>query len=147
MTTINATGGIQTQAYSTSVLATLRKALTRLEIAGLEPAFQVLTPSDWEGVELALSSTNAIEHLSLPYDSASRRLFGVPVVVSNAQAAGVSHTVAKGAVAVDTHTRGVEITWSENSNADDFSRNLIRARCEGRYACSVYAPLGVVVVI
>ena len=33
----------------------------------------------WEGVELALSSTNAIEHLSLPYDPASRRLFGVAV--------------------------------------------------------------------
>ena len=26
----------------------------------------------WEGVELALSSTNAVEHLSLPDDAASR---------------------------------------------------------------------------
>ena len=42
----------------------------------------------WEGVELALSSTNAVEHQSLPYDPASRRLFGVPIVatVSAAQA-------------------------------------------------------------
>jgi hypothetical protein len=30
------------------------------------------------------------------------------------------------------------------SNADDFSRNLIRARCEGRYATIVPTPLGVV---
>ena len=35
--------------------------------------------------------------------------------------------------------------WSENSNATDFSENLIRARCEGRFATSVFSPLGVVV--
>ena len=34
--------------------------------------------------------------------------------------------------------------WSENSTADDFSKNLIRAHCEGRFATSVYSPLGVV---
>jgi hypothetical protein len=42
----------------------------------------VLHPSDWEGVKLALSSMNAIEHLSLPYDPASRRLFGAPVMAT-----------------------------------------------------------------
>ena len=36
----------------------------------------------WEGVELAVSSSNEIEHLSLPYDPATRRLFGVPVVAT-----------------------------------------------------------------
>ena len=40
----------------------------------------------WEGVDLAPSSTNAIEHLSLPYDPASRRLFGVPIVATVSQA-------------------------------------------------------------
>lgn len=34
--------------------------------------------------------------------------------------------------------------WSETSNSDDFAKNLIRCRCEGRYATSVYSPLGVV---
>jgi len=34
---------------------------------------------------------------------------------------------------------------SKTSNADDFSENLIRERCEGRYATGVYTPLGVVV--
>ena len=74
---INGTSGIQTQAYATSVLATLRKGLTKLETAGYAAGSIVLHPTDWEGVELALSSTNAIEHLSLPYDPATRRLFGV----------------------------------------------------------------------
>ncbi len=67
-------------------------------------------------------------------DPASRRLFGVPVVVSNAQAAGVAHALASDAVALDTDTQGVSVTWSETSNADDWSKNLIRARCEGRFA-------------
>jgi hypothetical protein len=86
---INATSGIQTQAYATSVLATLRKGLTKLETAGYTAGAVVLHPTDWEGVELALSSTNAVEHLSLPYDPASRRLFGVPVVATVSEAAGV----------------------------------------------------------
>jgi hypothetical protein len=107
--------------------------------------FLLLNPTDWEGVELALSSTNAVEHMSLPYDAASRRLFGVPVVTSNAQAAGVSHAVGKDAIALDTDTHGVQIQWSENSNADDFSKNLVRARTELRAATSVYSPLAVVV--
>jgi hypothetical protein len=73
LTDINGTSGIQTQTYSTSVLTTLRKGLTKLETAGYPASSIVLHPTDWEGVELALASSNAIEHLSLPYD-ASRRL-------------------------------------------------------------------------
>jgi hypothetical protein len=46
---------------------------------------------------------------------ARRRLFGVPVVVAVAQAAGVSHTVAKEAVALDTDTTGTGVQWSENA--------------------------------
>ena len=99
--------------------------------------------SDWEGVELALSSTNAIEHLSLPYDPASRRLFGVPIVATVSEAAGVGHVLGADAVVVDT-TRGVGLQWSETSNTDDFAKNLIRARCEGRFGTSVLSPLGVV---
>jgi hypothetical protein len=67
----------------------------------------VLHPSDWEGVELALASSNAIEHLSLPNDPASRRLFGVPVVATVSEAAGVGHVMAVDAVVVDTDTLGV----------------------------------------
>jgi HK97 family phage major capsid protein len=141
---IAATSGIQTQAYTTSVLATVRKAVTKLEVAGHVAASIVLHPSDWEGIELALASTNAVEHLSLPYDPATRRLFGVPVVTTVSATAGVGYALADQAVAVDTDTQGVGVQWSESSNATDFAQNLIRARCEGRFATSVYSPLGVV---
>lgn len=141
---VNGTSGIQTQAFTSTVLQTLRKTVTKLEMVGHVADFFLMHPTDWETLELALSTTNAIEHMSLPYDPAARRLFGVPVVVSFAQAAGVSHTVANGAVSVDTDTTGVGVQWSETSNADDFAKNLIRARCEGRFGTSVYTPLGVV---
>ena len=93
----------------------------------------VLHPLAWEGVELALASSNAIEHLSLPYDPTTRRLFGVPVVATASQTAGVGHVLGTGAVVVDTDTLGVGVQWSVNSNADDFFKNLIPARCEGRF--------------
>ena len=97
----------------------------------------------WEGVDLALSSTKRSS--SLPYDPASRRLFGVPIVATVSEAAGTSHVLAQGAVIIDTDSQGIGVQWSENSNADDFSKNLIRARCEGRFGTSVLSPLGVVV--
>jgi hypothetical protein len=139
------TSGVQTQAYATSVLTTLRKTLTKLETSGYVPSAIALNPTDFEGIELALSTVNAVEHLSLPFDAAARRLWGTPLVATNAVAAGVSYTLAEGAVILNTDSYGVQIAWSEMSNADDWSKNLIRARCEGRYATSVAAPLGVVV--
>jgi hypothetical protein len=71
-------------------------------------------------------------------------LWGLPITTTNAQTAGVAHTLASDAVGLNTDSQGVQIAWSENSNADDWSKNLIRARCEGRYATSVFQPLGVV---
>ena len=58
--------------------------------------------------------------MGLPYDPATRRLFGVPVTTSNAQTAGVGHVIASGAVALDTDTRGVDVQWSENATATSF---------------------------
>lgn len=141
---INATSGAQTCAYSVSVLQTLRKSLTKLELTGYEAGFLLLHPTDWESVELALSSTAAVEHLSLPYDPASRRLFGVPVVTSVAQAVGVSHAIAKDSCALDLDTYGVSLQYSETSGTD-FATNTVRARCEMRASASIYSPLGVVI--
>jgi hypothetical protein len=68
----------------------------------------------------------------------------VPIVATVSEAAGVGHVLTTDAVVVDTDSQGVGVQWSENSNADDFSKNLIRARCEGRFGTSVLSPLGVV---
>ena len=64
------------------------------------------------------------------------------MTTSNAQAAGVGHVLATGAVALDTDV------WTcngrRNATADSFGKNLVFARCESRYNTSVFSPLGVV---
>lgn len=144
LTDINATSGIVLQSWATSIPVTLRKALTTLESSGLTASAIVLHPADFETIELALSTTNAVEHLGLPYDPVARRLYGVPIATTVAQAQGTGHVLADGAVAVGVDDHGVQLTWSETSNADDFSKNLTRARLETRTATLVYRPAGVV---
>ena len=82
LTDIAGTSGIQSQSYSTSVLTTVRKAITKLGISGYSPASIMLHPTDFEGIELALSSTTAVEFQGLPYDLASSRLYRVPIVAT-----------------------------------------------------------------
>jgi HK97 family phage major capsid protein len=141
---IDATSGIVLQTFATSIPITLRKSMTALEVAGYTASAIVLNPADFETIELALSTTNAVEHIGLPYDPATRRLYGVPISCTVSQAAGVGHVLAQNAVMVDTDHLGVQLTWSETSNATDFSQNLTRARLEGRWGTSVYLPGGVV---
>ncbi len=141
---IAGTSGIQTQAYSSSVLQTSRKSLTKLEVVGHAPAAFVLHANDWGALELLITAADAINYQGLPYDAASRRLFGVPVVVSLAQTEGVAHTLGEGAARLETDSGGVRVDWSETSNTDDWSKNLTRGHCEGRFATSVMRPLAVV---
>jgi HK97 family phage major capsid protein len=141
---IDATSGIVTQAFATSIPISLRKAMTSLETSGYTASAIVLNPADFETIELALSTVNAVEHLSLPYNPATRRLYGVPIATTISQTAGVGHVLANNAVMVDVDHLGVQLTWSETSNATDFSQNLSRARLEGRWGTSVYLPGGVV---
>lgn len=144
LTAIHAASGIQTQAYATSPLTTLRKSLTALETQGLQPLAFVMTAVDWESVELMLTTAGAVETRGVPYDAAARKLFGVPVVTSLAATTGVATTLSVDAAKLNVDSNGVEIAWSETSNADDFSKNLIRARLEGRFATSVERPIGIV---
>lgn len=141
---VNGTSGIQVQSYSTSIAQTLRKSLTKLEVAGYTPGAIVLHPSDFETVELAIASSNAIEYQGLPYDAVQRRLFGVPIATTVSATAGTGHVIAADSVVLDTDSVGVQVMWSETSNSDDFAKNLIRCRVEGRYGTSVLSPLGVV---
>ena len=104
---IAGTSGIQSQAFSTSVLQTLRKSVTWLESNGYPPATFVLHPTDWETTELAVASVNAIEHMSLPFDPIARRLWGIPITVTNAATANVAHTLSRKAQSDSTPTAKV----------------------------------------
>ena len=127
------------------MLATLRKGLTKLETAGYTAGAIVLHPSDWEGVELALSSTNAVEHLSLPYDPASQAAVRCADRGHRERGRRRGPRAGHAMPSCSKPARTVSgCSDRENSSADGISKNLIRARCEGRFGTSVLSPLGVV---
>lgn len=51
--------------------------------------------------------------------------------------------VLRDSLAVDIGPGGIEARWSD-SNADDFAKNQLRARVEGRFGLDVYQPAGIV---
>ena len=111
---VNATSGIQTQAYATSVLATLRKGLTKLGIFGYAASSIVLNPGGLRGRRAgAVDHQRGRDPRSAVRPGGSRQLFGLPIVVTVAQAAGKGHVLAADAVAVDTDTEGVGVAASE----------------------------------
>jgi HK97 family phage major capsid protein len=152
------TSGVQTQAFSTSLLITTRKAVTKLEQQGLSGDAWVFNPADWEAVELQATSTGTLltteAGQAAPVDQAARRLWSRPVVTSNACAAG---TAWYGAFRDSTQMwirEDAVLAWSENTwdpngvsagvGASDFSKNLLRLRVEGRFGFGVLRPSGVV---
>lgn len=145
------TSGVQQQefvadaAVAGSWLRTARAAITKLEAEGHTPAAFFVSPADWEAAETSRVSTGQLDLGNQPVDSAARRLWGVPAVVCQTLTAGQAALMGAGAAALNTDGRGVEIRWSENVG-EDFSKNQIRARCEGRFQMSVYRPKGVVVI-
>lgn len=136
--------GTQTQAYVTSPIVTARAALTKLEVVGLTGLAYVLHPSDWADIETATASGSGeflLQGAGAPIDSIERRLWGVRVVTDVAITAGTGLLIAEDAVELATDGR-VKVEWA--AAADDFTKNLVRARCEGRFEVALGRPLGVV---
>lgn len=138
--------GAQPQAWDTNALRTTRKGLTLLQDAGVadvgDPSADrvcfVLHPTDWETIELTVAAGSGEFLTGGPVNSAARSLWGIPVLVSSSVTAGVgilgdfsrAELVARGPVGV---------TWSE-AVSDDFERNFVRFRCEGRFGFEVIHP-------
>ncbi|WP_176459984.1 phage major capsid protein [Rhodococcus sp. 14-2470-1b] len=140
---LNSTSGVQSQAFASNLLTTARRAITKLEVIGKSPSVFVLSPTDWEALELTAATDDAVDYRGLPVDRAAQKLWGVPVSLSTALAAKAGVLLDTSTLRVVTDTQGVEVKWSENY-ADDFAKNQLRARCEGRFELEVQQPLGTV---
>lgn len=127
---IENTSGIQTQAFSTDIMTTARKALTKL--AGETPTAFVLSPAVWESLELALFA-------AAPYLPYQKTLWRVPVVefrgTMTAKKAYVGNW--KKAVLWDRQQATISIS---DSHADFFIRNLVAILGEMRAAFGVLKP-------
>ena len=124
-------------------LDSIEKSITALRVG---PALAtadllVLHPSDWSKLRRTKDLQARYLTQADPTVDEANQLWGVSVLTTT------QNPVGKGLL-VDTTKFGyvgIRESWSESSNADDWSKNLIRARTEGRYATSVFAPLGIVV--
>ncbi|MFH0244435.1 phage major capsid protein [Streptomyces sp. HK10] len=148
--------GSQVQAWDTNLLTTTRKAVTKLERYGyLGGAGWLMTPEDWEAVEL-LQDNEAVFYYGGPQSVISpgnRRLWGVPVVVSDAATAGTAHLADFSQMRLQVRQDGV-LDWSENVyrpdalgagvGASDFERNMVTFRFEGRFGLEILRPSAIV---
>lgn len=138
-----------------------RKGITMLELLSLPASGMIfcIHPNDWEDFELIESPMSATYKMGgtdkgqAPIDRQKRQLWGVPVVPSVAVPEGTLLLFHKSALQL-YEREGVIVDWSENtisivdgSPVSDFTRNLIRFRCEGRWALAIYKPDAIVEIL
>jgi HK97 family phage major capsid protein len=149
------TAGIQAQAFATDVLQTARKAKTLLyqqEIYDPAAMVYVMSPAQWEVVELAQLTTgayimqNAVN--GAPVNLAAQRLWGSPVIVTDALSGNNAVLFAPQYTQLWERS-GVQVDFSEApigsvAGVPGFSTNEITFRAEGRWGFGVTKPSAVV---
>lgn len=138
-----AASGIQAQVFNTTQILTVRSAITKVEILGYTASGLVLHPSDWEAIETAADGEDRFFMTpgSNPVDRAARRLWSVPVALSTQVAEGSGVLLSDGAAGLVTDGR---VEFEMARVGDDFERNQVRARVEGRFGVEVFRPTGIV---
>lgn len=129
-------------------LDSLRKAIAAIQLADYAPQAIILNPGDWRNIELLKDSND--ERYLLAEGGASRyvaagmaaQLWGLPVIPSNAMAAGsfLVGDFQSAAIFWDREQMTVEVGYIQ----DDFIRNRVRMLCELRCALTVNVPAALV---
>jgi HK97 family phage major capsid protein len=134
--------GVQTaQARDTDTNAdAIFKQLTNIAINALvQPDGIVMNPTNWSSIEL-LKDDAGNYMAGGPFASRiSRTLWGLPVVVTPAIAAGTA-TVGAFRSAAQVFRKGGLRVEASNSHSDFFIKNLVAIRAEERLALAVYRP-------
>jgi HK97 family phage major capsid protein len=132
------TSGIQTQAFATDALVTLRKARTKLRTVGrVNPTAWVMHPNDWESIDL-LKDNDSRYIYGGPAVLGNPRVWGLPVVESEAATEGLPIGADwKKAVLWDRMQTTIYVS---DSHADFFVRNIIAILAEMRKAFGVIRP-------
>lgn len=143
LTGILGTSGVVDIPFDTDPTTTVRTGITALELLGYAGGGIILHPLAWQQIELSRRADGTPDLGSgIPVDRAAQRLWGLRIAVSNAVPTNTGILFDLGALAV-TGDGNVRTQWSSGV-ADDFSRNQVRARTEGRFGLDVYRPNGIV---
>ena len=137
-TGINSTSSVQTQAWSTDLFETVRKAITKARTVGrVNPNAIVLNPADAEKIDLAKDGENRY-YYGGPQAIVGRTLWGVPVVESESQGAGTG-LLGDFSKAVIWDREETTVTMTD-SHEDYFVRNMVAVLAEERLAFAVTRP-------
>ena len=131
-----AAGGAGAQANTEGILSQINAIRTA---TGLAPDGVVIHPANWQTLQLMKDS--ALDYVgSGPFQSPQRpTLWGLPVVITTAIAAGTALVGAFKTGAQLFRHGGIRIDIS-NSHSTFFVENKIAIRCEERIALAVYRP-------
>lgn len=138
----NATG-IQTQAFSVSVIQSIRKGITKLmtasDLGNYQPTAIFMHPADWEGLQLLTTTASGGDYvLANPSFGGVNTLFGVPVVVSANVPQGFAYVGDwRYAQVFDRQSTALYISDSDGNN---FTRNLVTLLVEARMAAGFNRP-------
>jgi HK97 family phage major capsid protein len=135
------TPGIQTEGPAGAgedVFDVTRRARRKVQLGGRAmPTAYVFNPIDWEAVDLARNDANDFYGAG-PFALTAPRLWGLPVVESEAVPAGFAYVGAWNyAVLYDREQASVQAT---DTHADFFTRNLVAILAELRAAFAVLRP-------
>ena len=141
-----------TAGAGTVTLANIRAAITTLQSADIEPTGIVMSPSDWATVEAAAATQFASnDNMPAATDALARRLYGLPVTVTNPVANGKAlvgdfrgsaliYRTDMASISVhDSHPRTVD-----TATVPDFRLNQVVFRAELRAEIGVIRPAGFV---
>ena len=121
----------------TTEIDTLRIAMLQAALAEYPATGHVLNPIDWATIELTKDDLGRYI-IGNPQGTAAPTLWGLPVVATQAMAAGTFLTGAfrLGAQLFDRWDARIEVGYVD----DDFVRNLVTILAEERLALAVYRP-------
>ena len=113
----------------------------------------VFHPDAWEDAELLETNVGGDYKMNdgekrAPINRQQRTLWGVQVALSTSLSPCQALLFHRSAVELKER-EGVTIDWSENTydsaaGKNDWEKNLIRWRCEGRWAFNIYQPNAIV---
>lgn len=136
--------GVQLQPFVSDILTTTRKALTAIESLGYTGGVFVVSPTVLEEIDLAVTGgSGEFQNVRAPFNRAEYRLWGVPIVPSTQLPAGAAYLLGAESVLVYSDPgAAIRVQWDRVN--DDFTRNQIRARVEGRFEVAVTRPEAIV---
>lgn len=134
--------GVQTQAFTTDLLTTYLNARTKVRTVGrANPQAYLINPVDWQNASLLTNNQGGF-YFGGPGEVAQPRMWGLPVVISEAITAGTA-LVGDFSYAVLWDREQLTVQASD-SHSDYFTRNLVAVLAELRAAFGVLRPAALV---